>query len=151
VCPPRTLPSGWTNDGRALVHKTYLHLDERQQRVQAQRLGDFVQTTLDTEGATNSNGARILAILGDSRSGQYWDRNSQDGDPLVATEGDFRRLLQALVRARSESPEGSLSTLFDSVDGQIRDNRAPESSPSAAEVAQLLRWVADLLERGWSA
>jgi hypothetical protein len=106
---------------------------------------------LDNEGTAAGAKPRIIVLQGNVESGQCWDRNSEDDDPLGATEGDFAHLFQALVRSPSAASKGSLSTLFDSVDGQIRDNRAPESSPSAVEVAHLLRWVADLLERGWSA
>jgi len=106
---------------------------------------------MDAEWTKDPHEDRDRPHREDPGNGRYWARNSEDDEPPIATEGDFVGLLQALVRSRSESPEGSSSTLFDSVDGQIRDNRAPESSPSAVEVAQLLRWVADLLERGWSA
>jgi hypothetical protein len=139
------------SDGGALFHKTYRHLYEGEKQIQAQRLDDFVRSVMDAEWTKDPHEDRDRPHREDPGNGRYWARNSEDDEPPIATEGDFVGLLQALVRSRSESPEGSSSTLFDSVDGQIRDNRAPESSPSAVEVAQLLRWVADLLERGWSA
>jgi len=57
-------------------------------------------------------------------------------------------LLQALVRSPSAASKGSVSTLFDSVDGQIRDNDVLQDVPNAQAVAHLLRLIADLLERG---
>jgi hypothetical protein len=104
---------------------------------------------VDTQATRDPGGAEDGPDPRDPGDGRYWARNSEDDDPLLATEGDFVGLLQAIVRSRAAEPEGSLSTLFDSVDGQIWDKGAPEASPSPVGVAQLLRWVADLLEREW--